>query len=241
FSTLQPRYITTSAAAGPPAWAERVAPPRKSSGSWSRESTFTLRDIVWKAVRAAAWRSASPRAWLSRTRAMASMKRGLTPSPHAARRAPEPVQVSAQRAPRLAGSPAPRRMASTSRTIDGGSARSTPAGPAVGHTSTQRPQAEQRARMSPTRASSPCTKATSRSLMSAGSGAAGGQPQHDLGREQLQAAQDLALAHVRQRHVGQHVVHAGHLPQLLEALHHGVWRPDQDVAPLDEELVAHHR
>ena len=38
------------------------------------------------------------------------MKRGLTPSSHAVRQRPEPVHVSAQRAPALCGSPAPRRM-----------------------------------------------------------------------------------------------------------------------------------
>ena len=41
---------------------------------------------------------------------------------------------------------------------------SMPAGPAVGHTSTQRPHAEHRARISSTRAASPATKAASRSL-----------------------------------------------------------------------------
>jgi hypothetical protein len=87
------------------------------------------------------------------------MKRGLTPSSQAWRHAPEPVQVSAQRAPALAGSPAPRRSSRTCVTTATGSPRSTPAGPAVGQTSTQRPQREQRSTISRARASRLSTNA----------------------------------------------------------------------------------
>ena len=106
-STLQPRYITTSGASAPSARAGRVTRPTNSAGSWSRDSTFTPRDIVWKAVCPVARRSSTARRSLRRTRVRASMNRGFTPSSHASRHAPEPVHVSAQRAPALAGSPAP--------------------------------------------------------------------------------------------------------------------------------------
>src|SRR4030095_7690124 len=76
------------------------------------------------------------------------MKRGLTPSSQAERQRPEPVHVLAQRAPRLAGSPPPRRISSTSLTIAVGSRVSMPAGPAVGQTPTHFPQRVQRSRTS---------------------------------------------------------------------------------------------
>ena len=109
FSTLHPRYITTSGA-GDALWARafacagRVTRETNSAGSWSRESTLTPRDMTPNAFCPAASRSASAFARFSSSRVIASMKRGFTPSSHAVRQAPEPVQVSAQRAPRLAGS-----------------------------------------------------------------------------------------------------------------------------------------
>jgi hypothetical protein len=155
--TLQPRYITTSGAGPLSARAERVMPAIRSAGSCRRESTFTPSDIFWKPACPVAWRSLAARRSLSLKRVAANMKRGLTPSSQAEIQRPEPVQVLAQRAPRLVASPPPRRMSSTSPTIAAGSWVSIPAGPAVGQTSTHLPQRVQRSRISPILASSEAT------------------------------------------------------------------------------------
>ena len=93
FSTLHPRYITTSGAgdafsARAFACAGRVTRETNSAGSWSRESTLTPRDMTPNAFCPAARRSASAFARFSSSRVIASMKRGFTPSSQAVRQAP---------------------------------------------------------------------------------------------------------------------------------------------------------
>src|SRR5438034_3556750 len=159
------KYMTTSGAASESARADRVIRASSSAGSWTRESTFTASDIVWKPAWPVAWRSFSARRWLSLRRGAANMNRGLTPSSQAERQRPEPVHDCAQRAPRLVASPPPRRMSNTSSTTAAGSRVSIPAGPAVGQTSTHRAQRVQRSRISLTLRSSETMNASPRSII----------------------------------------------------------------------------
>ena len=76
------------------------------------------------------------------SRAMVSMKRGFTPCGQAGMQWPLPEHTDAQRAD-ASGGVSPRRIASTPAAMPGASAASSPAGPGIGHTSTQRPHAVQ--------------------------------------------------------------------------------------------------